>query len=358
MRVEREVAPPSAPRKASVVAPANIAFVKYWGAHDLETVRPMNPSISMTLARSVTHTTVEVLESDGPPGGPSDRSSDEADELWLVTDAGELQASEGVFRRRALAHARRVCRELGSRASLRIATRNSFPTGAGIASSASGFTALTLAVRAALGESIEADADLSRQVRRSGSGSAARSVFGGFVEWPSDPADSDPAAVQIAPADHWPLCDVIAVVASDEKSVSSREGHVRAPSSPHFARRLELLDGRLKYARHAIADRRLDLLGPELEKEAIELHLIAMSSDPPIYYWLPATLDVLEGARALRDRGVPVWATIDAGPNVHLICEPDDEATVATTIAEISGVESVLRDTIGGGPQLSEEHLF
>jgi len=334
-------------RKATVVAPANIAFVKYWGAHDLEEVRPVNRSISMTLREAVTRTTVDPHAADV-----------ETDELEIVGDDGQLRRAQGLFESRALAHVRRVRDEIGYEAPVRIATHNSFPTGAGIASSASGFTALTLAIRAACGAP-EGGADvLSRQVRRSGSGSAARSVLGGYVEWPSDSEDSDPAAAAFAPASHWDLIDLIAIVTSETKSVTSRDGHRRAATSPHFARRLELLDRRLGIVQKAIVDRDLAALGPVLEEEAIELHLVAMSSQPPIFYWEPATLAVLSAVRQLRDEGVPVWATMDAGPNVHMICEPEAETAVAERVGALAGVVRLLHDRVGMGPMEVEDHLF
>ena len=339
----------AAARKATVVAPANIAFVKYWGAHDLEEVRPVNRSISMTLSEAVTRTTVD----------PSD-SDLEADVLTIVGENGEHHRATGLFEERALAHARRVRDEIGFEGPLRITTHNSFPTGAGIASSASGFTALTLAIRAACGAPNSEVAALSRQVRRSGSGSATRSVLGGYVEWPtasSETADPDPAAGPIAPASHWELLDLIAIVRAEAKSVTSRDGHRRAATSPHFVRRLELLDGRLTAVRQAILDRDLSTLGPVIEEEAIELHLIAMSSTPPIYYWEPATLAVLQAVRQLRDEGVPVWATMDAGPNVHLICEPLAQAAVAERVVQLPGVVRILHDRVGTGPVEVEDHL-
>ena len=201
-------------------------------------------------------------------------------------------------------------------------------------------------------------AELSVLARRSGSGSAARSVLGGYVEWPSVPGDAASPAGQIATPDHWELRDVIVVVSSEAKRVSSREGHLRAPSSPHFERRQELLPERLEVMRQALAARDLERLGEAIETEAIELHLVAMSSLPPIFYWRPGTLEVLARVRALRGEGIGVWATMDAGPNVHLICEPGDESGVVEAMRELAVVESLIRDRVGGGPRVSDEHLF
>jgi diphosphomevalonate decarboxylase len=339
--------------RATAEAPANIAFVKYWGARDLQRAVPQNPSISMTLAQCVSRTTVEHL-----PGG-------EADQVMLAGDSGELSLAPEAFAVRVRQHLDVLRQRLDAGGAFRVATRNSFPTGAGIASSASGFAALTVAVAAALGRELPAE-ELSVLAQLSGSGSAARSVIGGYVEWPASgpdrdsDADADAAswAEQLAAAEHWRLCDVVAIVEGGPKDVSSLEGHRRSRTSPHYATRQTLLAERLRIVRQAIADRDLAALGPLLEEEAIELHMIAMTSKPPIFYWSPATLTLLATVRELRDEGIPAFATMDAGANVHVICEPEHEPQVARQLAAVRGVRRILRDHVGDGPRLDAEPLF
>jgi diphosphomevalonate decarboxylase len=331
--------------KATVVAPANIAFIKYWGARDLDLALPVNPSISMTLSESVTRSTVAFEE-----------GSDEPDRIELVRADGTLEIPGRSFLERASRHLDRVRRWAGRGGSFRVATRNAFPTGAGIASSASGFAALTLASTRALGLELSIE-DLSTLARMSGSGSAARSVLGGYVAWSGD-GDAAGHATAIAPASHWDLRDVIALVDRGEKEVSSLEGHRRAKTSPYFEARQLLLPDRLATTRRAIAERDLDLLGPILEEEAIELHLIAMSSRPPIFYWKPGTLRVLEALRRLRADGVPAWATMDAGANVHVICPPHSEGPVVHALESLPDVTGVLLDGVGDGPKFETEHMF
>jgi diphosphomevalonate decarboxylase len=331
--------------KTTVVAPSNIAFIKYWGARDLARAFPVNASISMTLTECVSQTTVHFME-----------GSDDSDRIEIVTDDGSLAAPSAAFRERARAHLARV-RRWGCRSgAFRVATRNSFPTGAGIASSASGFAALTLAATKALGLTLSTP-ELSDLARMSGSGSAARSVLGGYVEW-SPEGERAGHAVSIAPASHWDLRDVIALVDRGEKDVSSLDGHRAAASSPHFDTRQRILPHRLALVRKAIDDRDLPALGPVLEEEAIELHLIAMSSRPPIFYWKPGTVQVLERLRALRREGLAAWATMDAGANVHVICAPESESGVVAALQGLSGVAGVLLDGAGPGPREDTEHLF
>jgi diphosphomevalonate decarboxylase len=238
--------------------------------------------------------------------------------------------------------------------SFRVATRNTFPSRAGLASSASGFAALTLAALRALGESVEL-AQASDLSRHSGSGSAARSFFGGLVRWPRE---NDLCATQLASADHWDLRDLIAVVDTTPKEVSSREGHRRAPSSPFFETRLDQLDARREAVRAALLDRDFERLAPLVEREATELHCIAMSSHPPIYYWRPSTLAVLEAVRGLRADGVPAGATMDAGPNVHVLCPPDAAPSVADRLESLPEVQTLIRDGVGAGPTDDASPLF
>jgi len=324
------------------VAP-NIAFIKYWGATDLERALPCNASISMTMQVCTTRTTVRTL------------ALGEPDEVWLATDDG-LVAAEGDFRDRAMAHLARLREGVGSDAGLAVATRNSFPAAAGIASSASGFAALTVATLGALGVATTEE-ELSILARRSGSGSASRSVMGGYVQWP-DGDDPESAARQIAPASHWDLRDVVVLVQRGAKSVSSLDGHRRATTSPHYGRRQEVLPDRLRAVRDAIASRDLGRLGPIIEEDAIELHLIAMSSAPPIFYWRPATLRVLEAVRELRNRGIEAYSTMDAGANVHVICPPEAEEHVVAHLEPLDGVHSVIRDRVGEGPEQVQDSLF
>lgn len=335
--------------KTTVSAPANIAFIKYWGARDLDRALPMNPSISMTLEHCVTQCTVETLGHGGE------------DEVWLAEPDGGFGTPEPEFAQRMRDHLNRIRKWAGRTEAVRVATRNTFPTAGGLASSASGFAALTLAAAGAFGKKASGK-DLSLLARRSGSGSACRSILGGFVEWTASKgdgnSDDDSYARQIADAEHWDLRDVIAVVEIGPKTVSSIEGHRRALSSPYYAKRQELLPERLDKVRKAIRDRDLATLGPILEEEAVDLHLIAMSSHPPIFYWSPGTLAVLRAVRELRQEGLAAWVTMDAGANVHVICDADSEDEVADRLEDVPAVGFVIRDGVGPGPDDETEHLF
>lgn len=329
--------------RATAEAAANIAFIKYWGTRDPEATLPYNPSISMTLSRCVSRCTIE-------------RAVEGRGEVLFRPAGGDLAAAAPAFARGVERHLAALSRWAGLEGPFRVVCENTFPTGAGIASSASGFAALATAFCALAGREVSAR-ELSVLARLSGSGSAARSALGGFVEWPEGGDDAEGYSVPLAPAGHWELHDLVAVVDDSPKEVSSRQGHEAAPSSPYFQPRLELLAERLAVVRRAVGARDLAELGPVIEEEAIDLHLIAMSSRPPIFYWRPATLTVLAAVRELRRAGTAVWATIDAGPNVHLICEPPEVERVAAEIGSLPEVERLIRDRVGEGPRVLGEHL-
>lgn len=341
--------------RATVSAPANIALIKYWGARDPERVVPYHPSISITLEVCRSVTTVEARE---------DLAEDEI--RLVATGTGRPAAPPPAFTERVRRHLDVLRARTGRSERFRVATRNTFPAAAGIASSASGFAALACATLQALGldparpggPDGHPDLDLSVLARLSGSGSAARSVLGGYVQWPGPSRAENGPAETLAPATHWDLRDVIALVQSGPKEVSSLDGHRRAPTSPYFERRLELLPERLKAVRRAVEERDLESLGPLIERDAIDLHAIAMTSVPPIFYWHPGTLEVLAAVRDLRGSGVSAWSTLDAGANVHVICPPDDEAAVASRLAGLPAVRDVIRDRVGAGPRTEAEDLL
>ena len=329
--------------KIQVSAPANIAFLKYWGAKDLSRAVPQNTSFSMTLDRARAVTTLEFEE-----------GSDAPDVVHLVDDAGQRMPVQESFSARVVAHLERLKTRHRRTGRFRIATRNTFPMSAGLASSAAGFAALAYGAAQCFG--LDADErELSVMARLSGSGSASRSLAGGYVLWPSPPDNPEAPAEAVFSQDHWGLRDLIALVETGPKLVSSLEGHQRADTSPHFATRQRTLAGRLDQMVAAVKSRDFDKLAIPLEEEAIELHLIAMSSRPPVFYWNPATLTVLEAVRELRSQGISAASTMDAGANVHVICTPDAEQAVLNCLRSLPGVRDVLQDQVGPGPRVETD---
>ena len=228
----------------------------------------------------------------------------------------------------------------------RVVSENNFPSGAGIASSASGFAALALAASQAAGLALD-EYEISRLARR-GSGSACRSVPGGFVEWRVDSCDPDSGAVSIAPPEHWPLSDCVTLVNRAHKEIGSTEGHAIAYTSPIQAARVANAPQRLDICRQAILHRDFKALADVMELDSNLMHAVMMTSTPRLLYWEPSTLAVIQAVIEWRKSGLPVCYTIDAGPNVHVICPQTQEMKISERLGRIPGVKEVLIAHTGG----------
>jgi diphosphomevalonate decarboxylase len=321
---------------ATACSCSNIAFIKYWGNRD-DTLRlPANGSISMNLSGLETVTTVRFSE-----------------ELTSDTLSLNGQTQTGEALRRASRHLDHIRHLAGTSLHAEIRSRNNFPTGAGIASSASAFAALTVASCAALGLDL-AERDLSA-LARLGSGSACRSVPGGYVEWYSGEDHASSYAETIAPPTHWKLLDLVAIVSGEHKAVGSTSGHSLASTSPLQAARIEDAPRRLSQCRDAILSRDFELLAEVIEQDTLMMHAVMMTSRPPLFYWLPTTLQLMQIVREWRASGIPACFTIDAGPNVHIITLPSHREQLEQLLYQMEGVQTVLVAPPGGPTRLVSE---
>jgi diphosphomevalonate decarboxylase len=227
-----------------------------------------------------------------------------------------------------------------------VMTENNFPSGAGIASSASAFAALALAGSAAAGLSL-GERELSRLARR-GSGSAARSVPAGFVEWQAGTSDEDSYAYSIAEPGHWSLVDCVAIVSASHKKTGSTEGHSIAPTSPLQAARVADAPRRLEICRDSLLNCDFDAFASIVELDSDMMHSVMMTSTPALHYWKPASMEVMNRVRAWRAEGLPVCYTVDAGPNIHVLCPESEVQIVEKRLRETPGVEDVLVARAGG----------
>jgi diphosphomevalonate decarboxylase len=319
--------------KAIAVAHPNIAFIKYWGNRDDALRLPSNGSISMNLGGLETRTSIEFSRSLN------------ADELTLnggpATDLALLRVVQFLQLVRQLA---------GIHTCARVESSSNFPTGVGIASSASAFAALALAASKATGLDLS-EAELSR-LARYGSGSACRSVPGGFVEWEAGKKDVDSFAHSIAPPEHWDLVDCIALISSEHKATGSAQGNTLAGSSPLQSARIADAPRRLQICRKAILEMDIDALAEIAELDSNLLHAVMMTSHPPLFYWQPATLAVMQFVRSEREKGLPAFYTIDAGPNVHVITPQVNSTRLTEMLREQPGVQNVLLASVGGPARL------
>jgi diphosphomevalonate decarboxylase len=312
-------------------ASPNIAFIKYWGklssTSDETRNLALNPSLSLTLSKARTETTVELggdgihVRLDGKPASDADR-------------------------RKIHEHLARLARafELPEPTSYRVESHNNFPAGTGIASSASGFAALTLAGTGALSGRTQAEAllrerpELLSALARRGSGSAARSLQGPFTKWDGE------AAFKL-PIDDWRLRDTLVVFSKEPKKISSSQGHEAALSSPLLAARLDRLPERIAALETALRKRDLAALGPHLEAEALEMHEVARNGNPPADYLLPQTRAFLAALPAQRN----YFFTIDAGPNLHFISEEPIRTKLLALLESLGIQAEILEDEAGSG---------
>ncbi len=317
------------PSSATAIANPNLAFIKYWGDRDNALRLPSNGSISMNLDGLYTRTTV------------SFQHSLPFDELIMngheVTGAGLERISHFLDLMRGMAN-------IHERAE--VMSENNFPAGTGIASSASAFAALALAGSRAAGLNLS-EPELSRLARR-GSGSASRSIPGGFVEWQAGARDEDSFAFSIAGPDHWDLVDCIAIVSTAHKKTGSAEGHGLAETSPLQAARVADAARRLEVCRRAILERDFDTFASIVELDSDMMHAVMMTSTPALHYWKSASLEVMNCVRQWRAEGIPVCYTVDAGPNVHVICLEKEAQRIEQKLRVIQGVHDVLVARPGG----------
>ena len=314
---------------ATAQANPNIAFIKYWGNRDNTLRLPMNGSISMNLDGLYTRTSISFQ-----PSLPFDQ---------LIINGHEITGT-GLNR---VAYILDIVRGMANiHEHAEIVSENNFPAGAGIASSASAFAALAMAGSKAAGLNLS-EADLSRLARR-GSGSASRSIPGGFVEWQAGTTDDDSFAFSIAPAYHWKLVDCIAIVSASHKKTGSTEGHAIAPTSPLQAARVADTPRRLALCRNAILNKDFESFASIVELDSDIMHSVMMTSTPALHYWKPASLAVMNAVRQWRSEGLSACYTVDAGANVHVICLEAESQNVNKRLREMDGVEDVLVARAGG----------
>ncbi len=325
----------SLPHSVTAYANTNIALVKYWGKRDAALNLPAAGSLSLTLAGLGSETSVRFAVDAGTPGG---------DQVIF-----EGRPAPERFAARVRGFLDLVRERAGLRLPAQVVTTNSVPTAAGLASSAAGFAALALAASRAAGLDM-APAELSELARR-GSGSAARSIFGGFAEMSAGTRSDgrDAVASPLLDAGAWDLRLVVAITATGEKPIGSGQAmELTARTSPYYAGWVASVPADLEQARAAVQTRDLATLGAVAERSALRMHACAMAANPPILYWNAGTLAAIEAVRQLRAREVQAFFTIDAGPHVKVLCAAGDAPTVQ---AALDATPCVLRTmTLALGP--------
>lgn len=327
--------------KATAKANANIALVKYWGKRDEEKILPMNSSVSMTCDGLETVTTVEF-------------SPKYAKDSVSINDEELEKDAKNVY-----AHVEKIRRLAGINEKAKVVSRTNFPVAAGLASSASGFAALTVAACAAAGVKLS-QKELSILARQ-GSGSASRSLCEGFALWhkgvKSDGSDS--YAESIASKEHWKDFRMLAAVVKESaKKTSSRAGMSQTVrTSPYYRGWLETAESDVQKMREGIKKKDFTAVGSVAEFNALKMHCTMMTTVPPIIYWEPKTVEIMHAIWSWREEGLESYFTIDAGPNVKILCLKKDEAEIVRRLKAL-GITRTIVCAPGDAARVVKEHLF
>ncbi|MEM1263189.1 MAG: diphosphomevalonate decarboxylase [Pseudomonadota bacterium] len=307
----------------------NIALVKYWGKRDTTLNTPAVSSLSITL--DTLQVSTRAVFGDG--------------DALTINGSSEPRATARAI---ACLDAYRAETGVASRPIVADSDVN-FPVAAGLASSAAGFAALVIAADALYGGLLPTP-ELARLAGQA-SGSAARSLFGGFVHLAAPTRDGQPIDVrEVVPADAWPLEVVIAVTATGPKAVGSTQGmELTRTTAPFYPSWVDAQPADIESALAAITVQDFARLADVAEHSCLKMHAVAMAAQPGLVYWNGATVEALHTVRALRRSGTPVFFTIDAGPQVKAICEPGSSDAVAAALADVPGVIDVLRCGLGPG---------
>ena len=326
-------------KSASAVAHSNIALIKYWGKRDALLNLPAVGSISITLEELITRTTVTF---DDELNG---------DEFYF---AGKRATGKKEKRVGNFLDIIRKSENYSGFAS--ITSENNFPTGAGLASSASAFAALTLAATSALDLNLSST-ELSIFARQ-GSGSAARSIFGGFTEMNKGdlPDGSDAFAHQLNNEQFWDLRVVIAVTTEEEKQHGSTDGMTQsAKTSAYYQSWIDSSPSDIKDMRSAIEMKDFQKMGELTENSCLKMHAVMLSTKPGLIYWNNATIDVMHLTEQLRREGIPVYFTIDAGPQVKLITVPEYYNKILDALKTLPDIKNIIISRLGPGAYLERQ---
>jgi diphosphomevalonate decarboxylase len=322
--------------QATAVAHPNVALIKYWGKRDSARNLPAVGSLSLTLGGLHTRTTVTFDEG-------------LAEDEVLINRQPDEQARPRVSRCLDMLRA-----QAGVQINARVESENDFPTGAGLASSASGYAALVKAAAGAL--NLDASAAMLNEVARIGSGSAPRSLHGGIVLLDIADAAQESAEMRcetICAPNDWPLSVVVAVTSHAAKDVGSTGGmELSRSTSPYYEPWVETHPQDLRAGLEAVAARDFMTLAELSEHSCLKMHAVAMTTRPALFYWSAATVECLLAVRRLRAEGVPVFFTIDAGPQLKAVCLPEAADQVAEALGALPGVLEIIGSQLGPGAWL------
>lgn len=323
--------------KGKARAYTNIALIKYWGKKNESLILPMNNSLSLTLDAFYTETEASFSE------------AYTEDQFYLDNQLQDEKATKKISTFLDI-----VREKAGTTKKAKVISQNFVPTAAGLASSASGLAALAGACNEALKLGLD-DQALSRLARR-GSGSACRSIFGGFVEWEKGHDDQSSYAHPISSdgfEDH--LAMVFLLLNEQKKDVSSRDGMRRTVETSSFYQGwLDSVEADLYQLKQAIKTKNFQLLGETMEQNGLKMHGTTLAARPPFTYWSPDSLKAMQAVRDLRNQGIPCYFTMDAGPNVKVLVQKDHLDKVKTAFSDLFSSQQVISAFAGPGMTIIE----
>ncbi len=330
--------------KSSAISHPNIALVKYWGKRDQNLILPYNSSISMTVDTLKTHTTVEFNK--------------KYSEDIFILNREKVKKNTKNYKKYIGRFLEKIREKTGEDLKVKIMSENNFPTAAGLASSASGFSALSAAINDAL------DLDLAKkelsQLSRQGSGSSTRSIFGGFVKWykGEEPDGSDSYAEQIL--NDWSDFRMICCITSrQEKKVKSRAGMAASVStSPMYSGWLLSIQKDIQEIEKGLQRKDFSLVGEVSERNCLKMHSVMMTTKPSLIYWNDVTIRIIKSIMGWREEGLESYFTIDAGPQVKIICLKKDVDKIQKKCKKIEGVKDIIITKPGQGSRITNKHLF
>ncbi|MBU0636341.1 diphosphomevalonate decarboxylase [Candidatus Micrarchaeota archaeon] len=331
--------------KATAQAHSNIALTKYWGKRDKKWMLPNNGSTSMTLDKFYTQTTVEFDEKYG------------TDEIILN---GEKMAADSKEGKEIREHLDLIREMAGISTKTKVSSNNNFPTAAGLASSASGLAALSMAGAKAAGLNLDKK-ELSILSRR-GSGSASRSIEGGFVQWlrGEDSEGKDSFAEQILKPEAWSEFRMIVnIVGTQQKKWKSRAGMAQTVATcPYYPMWKETAQNDSEQMTEFIKQKDFTKVGELAEFNALKMHATMITTQPMILYWQPTTVEIMHNIALWREEGLESYFTMDAGPQVKVMCLAKDESELIKRLHEIKGIQKIEVCKPGPAAKIIEEHLF
>lgn len=317
--------------KITARAHTNIALIKYWGKQNAKLKIPTTNSFSLTLDKFYTETSVTFKENYTADriifnGKPLDASK--AARIVALLDVIREMANQDIY--------------------AEVNTTNMVPTSAGFASSSSGFAALAAAACKSIGLNLSKK-ELSRVARR-GSGSACRSIYGGFVEWHKGLGDCTSFATPFNEQPDWNLNVIAVMVNQAEKTMSSTKGmEISKKTSPYYNAWKQVCKKDLKNIKKAIKNRDFEKLGSISEENAMRMHALTLSASPDYTYFDGKSLQVIKTIQSLRSNGIPCYFTMDAGPNIKVLVEPQNTDKVVQELKSLFSTDQIVVAAPGPG---------